>query len=95
MRGRTAKLLRTYCGLRAGEGAPVVWRDMKKRFSAIPRPRRGAVLDAMAAYIRESGRKDFGAMRRGAGKLIVKEGRSKSGILSMLAALFGVNRGEA
>lgn len=89
MRGRTSKLLRAYCGLRAREGAPVFLKDMKRRYGAIPRPRRAAVLDGMAAYLQASG-SELAPLRRNKARVAKLKGRSKAGILSMLASLIGM-----
>jgi hypothetical protein len=89
MRGRTSKLLRTYCGLRAREGAPVFLRDMKRRYRSIPWTRRAAILDGMAAYLRASGN-DLAGLRRNKARVTKVKGKTKAGILSMLASLIGM-----
>ena len=55
MNQKTAKILRSYVGVRRGEKSAVALKDVRRRFLLTPRPHRGLLKDAMLAYMDHRG----------------------------------------
>jgi len=92
MNGKAAKLIRLYVAARAREGAPVVLRDVYRRYEAMTDDRRAEVKEFMRDYLEKAGvlgAADRQDLRRERPALIHQEGRRGGGILQWIAAMLG------
>jgi hypothetical protein len=93
--GKSAKLLRSYCGQVSREGSTVVYKHAKRRYLAVPRPRRGPAKAAMREYLGEVtgwiGGPSMAELRNQPMGLRRVEGPRRSGLLRFVASILGLS----
>jgi hypothetical protein len=99
MNGKSAKLLRSYCGQVSREGSTVVYRHAKRRYLAVPWMRRGPAKAAMRQYLGDvtgwigSGT-SMADLRRQPMSLKRVTGPGRSRFMQIVASLLGLGGGR-
>jgi hypothetical protein len=99
MNGKSAKLLRSYCGQVSREGSTVVYKHAKRRYLAVPWTRRGPAKKAMREYLGDvigwiGGDTSMADLRRQPMGLKRVAGPARSRFMQIVASLLGMGGGR-